>query len=261
MNRTALAAVVIVLGGVAAFYFMQEEKAPPPPPPPPKIARDPVPVPPPLVAPAIRHPLGGAAGTGLPALEQSDAPMLQALGEFLGRKWLAFILADGLIQRVVITVDNLPRARLPVGAMPLKRVPNAFVATGKGDTLAIGQRNSARYAPHVRLVGALDATKLVAVYVRFYPLFQRAYEELGNPKAYFNDRLVAAIDDLLAAPELSGQIKLVRPMLLYEFADPELEARSAGQKIMIRMGRDNAAKIKAKLREIRRLVATGTGAS
>jgi Protein of unknown function (DUF3014) len=41
---------------------------------------------------------------------------------------------------------------------------------------------------------------------------------------------------------------------MYEFADPALEARSAGQKIMIRMGSENAAKVKAKLREIRREV-------
>jgi hypothetical protein len=35
------------------------------------------------------------------------------------------------------------------------------------------------------------------------------------------------------------------------YTDPELESRSAGQKIMMRMGSVNAARIKAKLREIR----------
>jgi hypothetical protein len=40
--------------------------------------------------------------------------------------------------------------------------------------------------------------------------------------------------------------------VLYQFADPELEGLSAGQKIMLRMGAENAAKVKAKLREIRR---------
>ena len=48
-------------------------------------------------------------------------------------------------------------------------------------------------------------------------------------------------------------------MLHYEFADPTLEARSAGQKIMLRMGRDHAITVKAKLREIRRLVASDAG--
>lgn len=250
------AAVVLIGGGVAAYYFLQDEA--PPPPPPPKIARDPVRVTPaPVVAPTIRHPLSGVTATGLPALEQSDAPLLQALDELLGRTWRAYFLPEGVIRRIVATVDNLPRERLPADVMPLKRVPRAFVTTGKDATLAIGSRNSARYAAYVSVVAAIDAAKLVAVYVRFYPLFQRAYEELGYPKAYFNDRLVVAIDDLLAAPDLAGPIRLVRPMVNYEFADPALEARSAGQKIMIRMGKDNAAKVKSKLREIRKLVATG----
>ncbi|MEJ2700374.1 MAG: DUF3014 domain-containing protein, partial [Desulfuromonadales bacterium] len=59
------------------------------------------------------------------------------------------------------------------------------------------------------------------------------------------------IDHLLAAPEVQGPIRVVRPSVRYKFADPDLEALSAGQKILIRMGPDNAAKVKAKLREIR----------
>jgi hypothetical protein len=43
--------------------------------------------------------------------------------------------------------------------------------------------------------------------------------------------------------------------VFYKFADPELEGLSAGQKIMLRMGAENAAKVKAKLREIRRVLA------
>lgn len=259
MQKAALAAIVIILGGGLAAYFMQKEAPPPAPPPPPQqtIPRSPVTAAPAVVASVIRHPLAGVGATALPELEKSDAPVLQVLGELLGRKWLAVILTEGVVQRTVAAVDNLPRERLPVGVMPLKPVPKAFITTGEGAALAIGPRNSVRYASYVRLVGAVDAVKLVALYVRFYPLFQRAYEELGYPKAYFNDRLVEAIDNLLAAPELSAPIKLVRPMVLYEFADPKLEARSAGQKIMIRMGRENAAAVKAKLHEIRRLVASG----
>lgn len=259
MQKIVWAAVVIVLGGgVAAYYLMHDETPPaPPPPPPPQQTIPRSPAPPTVAAPAIRHPLRDVGSTALPELEASDAPIWLALRELLDRKGLDFIIGGGLIPRIVATVDNLPRDRLPVGAMPLKRVPKAFVTKGKGDTLAIGARNSARYAAYARLVGAVDAAQLIAIYVRFYPLFQRAYEELGFPNAYFNDRLVQAIDDLLAAPEHPEPIRLIQPMVLYEFADPKLEARSAGQKIMIRIGRDHAVTVKTKLREIRRLVATG----
>jgi hypothetical protein len=81
---------------------------------------------------------------------------------------------------------------------------------------------------------------------------QEDYRNLGYPKGYFNDRLIEAIDDMLAAPEAPATVALVQPKVLYQYADPDLEARSAGQKIMMRMGSENAAKVKAKLQEIRR---------
>jgi hypothetical protein len=39
--------------------------------------------------------------------------------------------------------------------------------------------------------------------------------------------------------------------VFYEFADPKLESRSEGQKLLIRMGPQNAAALKKKLRDIR----------
>ena len=74
---------------------------------------------------------------------------------------------------------------------------------------------------------------------------------LGYPSGYFNDRLVAVIDHLLDTPEVKGPIKLVVPHVLYEFADPALQERSAGQRAMLRIGPENAARLKAKMREVR----------
>ena len=62
------------------------------------------------------------------------------------------------------------------------------------------------------------------------------------------------IDVLLATPQISGPIDLVRPNVMYTYADPTLEARPAGQKLLIRMGPENAAVIKAKLVELRAAV-------
>jgi len=87
--------------------------------------------------------------------------------------------------------------------------------------------------------------------VRFYPLFQQAYRELGYPDGYFNDRLVVVIDHLLATPDVPQPVALRQPNVMYEYADPALESRSAGQKLLIRSGPANETAIKAKLREIR----------
>jgi hypothetical protein len=96
---------------------------------------------------------------------------------------------------------------------------------------------------------------LVGIYRHYYPLFQQAYTDLGYPDGYFNNRLVEVIDHLLATPDVTGPIRLSQPGVLYEFADPSLEQLSAGQKLFLRMGSENAAALKLKLRELRREVA------
>jgi len=75
--------------------------------------------------------------------------------------------------------------------------------------------------------------------------------ELGYPNGYFNDRLIAVIDHLIATPEVAEPIRLKVPHVLYVFADPRLEERSCGQKALIRMGPENAARLKVKLRSLR----------
>ncbi len=92
--------------------------------------------------------------------------------------------------------------------------------------------------------------------MRLYPLFQQAYVELGHLDGYFNDRVIEVIDHLLAAPSPDGPIPLVRPNVMYQFADPALESRSAGQKFLIRIGPDNAARVKTQLRALRERLAS-----
>ena len=127
--------------------------------------------------------------------------------------------------------------------------------------MAIGARNAERYVPFVRFVEGIDARQAVALYLRVYPLLQQAYEDLGYPGKYFNDRVVEVIDNLLATPMPAGPIAVKRFTAdggassgLYVFVDPALEASPAGQKILLRMGRDNAAPLMAKLRELRALL-------
>jgi hypothetical protein len=99
---------------------------------------------------------------------------------------------------------------------------------------------------------------VAATYRRFYPLIQEAYTQLGYPDAYFNDRVVAVIDHLLETPAPAEPIELVQPHVLYKFADPKLEALSSGQKLLLRMGGDHAARVKSVLTELRDRIAQTT---
>lgn len=210
------------------------------------------------VAAAPEHPIE-AAGTGapaqppaLPALADSDSALQDAMAAIFGKAPLDRIFhLQQIVQRFVATIDNLPRQTAAVQRMPVQPVGGSLLTAQADGQTVLASDNAVRYAPYVSVMEAADTGRLVATYVRFYPLFQQAYEELGYPGKYFNDRLVHVIDHLLAAPEPTGPIALVQPKIVYRFADPDLESLSAGQKIMVRMGHDNELRVKAKLREIR----------
>jgi hypothetical protein len=238
-------AVVIVVAGVAAFIYQKMKTIEPPAPP---VAE----APPQPAEPAVRHPLPqDSSAVPLPPLAQSDDAIGGALAALWGDAARELFRMNGFIQRVVATVDNLPRAKVAMRVMPVNSTPGLFRTIGNGADHTVRPDNAARYAPYVALVRGADTAQVVALYVKFYPLFQQAYEELGYPGAYFNDRLVQVIDHLLAAPDMPPDVRLVQPKVFYEFADADLEKRSAGEKVMMRIGRENAAIVKVKLREIR----------
>ena len=264
-----LAGLIVAL---AAYLWRQGAEEPPTPTPPalpePRAEAPPPPAPPPPppapAEPQVLHPIETAQqqlGQGAterageaPALslDDSDAALQEALTSLYGGQAPGqFFYVSDLVRRIVVTVDNLPRRQVPSRLSPMKPPGGPFITSGESGSVYLGRDNYARYAPYIRLMQSADPKQVVAAYVRLYPLFQQAYRELGYPAGYFNDRLVEVIDHLLAAPEVSGPIRLVQPRVLYQFEDPKLEALSAGEKLLIRMGSENAAKVKGTLRAIR----------
>jgi hypothetical protein len=162
-----------------------------------------------------------------------------------------FLVPQNVVRHVVATIDNLPHDKVAIDLRPLKPTAGQTIVSSSGDSMTIGERNFARYAPLTKVVQATDVKAIVVVYKHLYPLFQQAYEDLGYPGKYFNDRLVQTIDNLLLAPEVAGPIPVVQPKVMYQYADPDLESRSAGQKLLIRMGPTNARIIEDKLRAFR----------
>lgn len=271
-------AIVVVVILAAAFGWWRwslhkdAAEAPPvasaPPPTQPAPADAPAPAP---VATGPQNPVDALAEADatLPALNDADGRVTAALNELLGKKSVgSFLESGGFVRRFVATVDNLPHAQAPARMWPAQRAPKSFEVQGEGERKTIGADNASRYTPFVLFAESVDSARAAAVYARLYPLFQQAYEELGYPNRYFNDRLIAVIDHLLQAPvpegpvqvkltEVKGEMASASPWISYEFVDPKLESLSAGQKMLVRMGPVNERRMKAKLTEFRAQVATG----
>ncbi len=258
----AAGVVAAALIGVGIYYrFHTPQRAPvstPVPAPAPAVTSAPTPLP--STPPAIQHPVPApaaqASGKPLPPLNYSDAAMLSALNTLIGQPAVArFLVPKNIIRRIVVTVDSLPRVKVAANLRPVKPTPGQTIVNRQGGVALLSQRNFARYTPFVAVVSRLNVKALARLYFRMYPLFQQAYESLGYPGKYFNDRLVQAIDSLLATPSVSTPVTLERPKVFWQFADPKLEALPAGQKLLIRMGPQNAAVIEHKLRQLRTLIA------
>lgn len=231
----------------------------------------PVPAPSPPSAPAIQHPIEPAATEPspvmLPLLAESDPFMARALAQLVASpKARAVLQTDSFVRRFVATIDNLGRTHASALLWPAQPTAGRFTVRKQGDVEVIDPDNGLRYTPFVLLVESVDPARAATLYRSSYPLFQRAYEDLGYPNGYFNDRLVEVIDHLLAAPEpaappavrlveVQGPVQLTRPWVHYEFVDPKLESLSAGQKLMVRMGPVNERRLKERLRAFRAAIA------
>ncbi len=255
-----LIALVIAAAAVAAAWFFWDGSEPPAEPLPVReeaSATEPVPAEP--VHPV--EPLDAAPGEGelveLPPLEESDRYFALELVDIFGPELEALLADEALIDKSVAAVDNLMQSRVAEKIRPLGRLSGSFVVTTAGDngTFQLSPDNYDRYTDLVDMLTGADVDELVTSYRRFYPLLQEAYTQLGYPDAYFNDPAGAGIDHLLAKPEPEEPVRLIQPHVLYLFADPELEELSGGQKLLLRMGPDHAARTKAFLTELRERIA------
>lgn len=193
-----------------------------------------------------------ASSEPLPALGDDHA-IVDALAALPGGKELAALLRPrALIAHIVATVDALPGRAVGDAVYPVHRPKGAFVVqTHDGQTI-IDPTNAARYEPYIRVIDTVPTPALVGWYVHFYPLFQKAYQQLGYPHGYFNDRLVVVINNLLATPDRATPPNLVEGKSgNWDYADPSLQSLSIGQRMLLRTGAADEARIKAKLRSIR----------
>ncbi len=263
-SKWVVGAIVLILAGIVGLVLRESRLTNAPQAPPVAV--------PPVAATQAQAPAASEPAVHYP-IETASAPvagpadMEHVLAEVFGAKPVRsmFQLQD-FARRFVATVDNLGRSQAPSALWPLNPTGGRFIVERRGDSQVLGADNAQRYTPYVLLLENVDMSVVAATYTRLYPLFQQAYEELGYPGRYFNDRLVQVIDQLLATPIPEAPLKMhlptiaateqpQRPWVLYEFDDPALQSLSAGQRVLLRMGPVNERRVKARLAEFRRLVA------
>lgn len=190
----------------------------------------------------------------LPVLSASDGELKQAaLALITEDQFERYLFEDEMVRRFVTTIDNLDRENLSLDKRTVKAIRGSFFVSEIDENTFLSSDNYLRYDPFINLITQTDTEQWILLYQKYYPLFQQAFEELGYPNEYFNDRLIQIIDHLNAFEyPLSGDaIRLKRPKSMYVYQDDELESLSSGQKLLLRMGPDHALTVQNWLKALR----------
>jgi hypothetical protein len=241
LGAAVVVALLVVAAGVAGYLVYRKRSAPAPTP---GAAATP------RVTPS---PIPGPEAFGLPSLDQSDG-FVRGLAEGLSSHpllglWLG---QQGLARLFVNVVDIVSKGESPRASLGFLAPKGGFTAVQRKGWLAIDDKSYERYDFLAQGVSSLDTAAAAEAFRRSLPLLEAAYRELGYPEGGFERALREGVARLLAVPTVETEVA-VKPVrrgnvLVYEYADPALEALSPAQKHLLRMGPANVQSIQRTLR-------------
>lgn len=179
------------------------------------------------------------------ALEDSDEPVRIELSMAGDSALMESALTNtDLLQRGAGVIDGFSRGLVLNKILPVAPPAGKFQTRKVGDTEYIDPASYARYDSYARSVAELDTEQLVSTFHRFRPLLEQAYEALGYESDELDNALIRSLDQVIATPEIDGDIAVKRKEAVYIYIDPALEQLSPLQKQVLRTGPQNTAKIK-----------------
>lgn len=225
-----------------------------------------VPTHPPTPVPAI------PTAEPLPPLNESDAVVKDEMAVKGLADLVVFLTPDEVIRKTVRAVYSLSKGNVVQQYRPVTGPDSSFSAVPTGDTVTIenprekgemtetavyrlSAQNGERYQIYINLLRSVDKQQVAALYSRYYPLLQQAYQELGEGPAEFHTVVLQALDSLLASPQPTEEPLLVRTSVQYQYLKPEYQALPATQKLVLRMGNMNRRVLLEELRGLREAIA------
>lgn len=185
-------------------------------------------------------------------INQSDEPFALSVAQ-LGpaHPVIEWLEPTQILRKTVAMVDALSRGELMFKNRPIANtvLEGAFLVENQPGRIELSSSNFARYDTVISAIEYVDEDTAIELYHFWSPRLEEAYAELGIPTS-FDQAFRAALQRVVNAPEVAGNIELVRPSVYYKFADPRLENLSDVEKLMIRIGPANAARLKAKVQQL-----------
>lgn len=257
----ALVVTVVVVGGFLAYEYMASNKEPSPPGSSPveETSEEPM-FEDPASELSSEEPDVSAQSTAEtapveppPGLNESDAWLAEKYKE-TNPFWDQALQGEHLIRKAVTATDLIHRGENPGGQLSHLRPKGSFLVERRAGKVYVSPKNYERYTPAVKALETLGAEKLTLTYEFLLPLFREAYDELGNENTQWEQRALETMDQLISMEISETEVELLDAGGVYIFADESYEDLPPAQKILIRMGPENARRVQARLLYFRNML-------
>lgn len=187
----------------------------------------------------------------LPTLNRSDRFVLESIQALQnGLEIVGYLADDQLVRKFVVFVENISRGEFPQSGLPYKPIQSEMPVRNIDENLYVMDDSAFnRFDQILSTFLAIDTEAAIGLYRMLSPLFQQAYAEIGYRNESFDDTLREAINNVVNTPDIEGPFQLVKPSVMYLFADSSIENMQAVNKQLIRIGPANTARLKSKLLE------------
>ncbi|TRX57240.1 DUF3014 domain-containing protein [Thalassomonas sp. M1454] len=250
--------VVLVVATFIYLFFIKNDQPEKTPAPEPIVVEEPVYVEPTeevvevveeVVEPVVSEPVEVKEPIVLPDLDQSDEYMSAGIALMSWRKeLLTLLVTDDLVRRLVVFTDNFAQGEIAYSHLPLQPLPEQFATNKQSlteDTYVIAGENELRYKQYIELLHSFEPKQLANYFNENKPLFAQAYAELGYGDKTFDQVLQQALNRILDLQINNTDELLVRPSVVYQYQQQELEQLPAADKFLLRLGKENLLQLKA----------------
>ena len=248
MQKALIIVIAVIAVLVIAWAVLRTADEPEAPAPDVAEPAEPVPLPPdPRVPPPPITADAPEPEVELPPLQDSDPFVRERLESLeLPGPWLE---QDQYVRRLTVLAENASRGYVPRRQLAFLAPNEPFKAVTRNDAVFIDPVSYTRYDPYLAQLQSIEPSRLAGLLTTLTPLVEVALGEIGV-QAPPGEVYAEAMRQVMAVPVLRRDIELVQPEVMYQYADPELEALSQLQKQVLRMGPDNVERLQAYLRQL-----------
>lgn len=228
--------VVVVAGLIAGGYFWWQRQAEVPVAPAPEVQ---------AAAPTVAAPDDAPL---VPAAEL-DARAREALEKLSAEpEWAGWLTEKDLLRRLIGAVSSVAAGELPRTSLGFLSPKGTFTVQEEGTRVFADPAAFQRHAAIARVVQGMDMKLAAAAFGLLSPLLEQIHREGAPPGVSFRDEVDRAAQRILSVPVIEGELELVARGAHWAYADPELEALPAADKLLLRMGPETLATLQRQVR-------------